>query len=63
MPAETNQAKILARLRREGFTLHRHGGDHDIYWHDDGRIVIVPRHRTLSRGVARSIAKAAGWQD
>jgi hypothetical protein len=22
----------------------------------------VPRHRTLSPGVARAIAKAAGWQ-
>jgi len=40
----------------------RHGGDHDVYKHParPGRIV-VPRHRTLSLGVARVIAKVAGW--
>jgi hypothetical protein len=40
----------------------RHGGDHDVYKHPlkPGRIVL-PRHRTLSRGVARAVAKAAGW--
>jgi predicted RNase H-like HicB family nuclease len=39
-------------------------GDHDVYKHPTrpGRI-IVPRHHTLSSGVARAIAKAAGWQD
>jgi predicted RNA binding protein YcfA (HicA-like mRNA interferase family) len=37
---------------------------HDVYKHPAraGRI-IVPRHRTLSLGVARAIAKAAGWKD
>jgi hypothetical protein len=25
------------------------------------RAIVVPRHRTLSLGVARAIAKAAGW--
>jgi HicA toxin of bacterial toxin-antitoxin, len=38
--------------------------DHDVYKHPKrhGRI-IVPRHRTLSPGVARVIAKQAGWLD
>jgi hypothetical protein len=27
-----------------------------------GRAIVVPRHRTLSTGVARAIAKAAGWE-
>jgi len=37
------------------------GGDHDVYKHPSkaGRI-IVARHRDLSVGVARAIAKAAG---
>ena len=58
---ETNTRKILARLEREGWVI-RAGGSHDIYKHPDkpGRI-IVPRHREQSIGVARSIAKVAGW--
>jgi predicted RNA binding protein YcfA (HicA-like mRNA interferase family) len=60
---ETNRSKVAARLQREGWEC-RHGGDHDVYKHParPGRIV-VPRHRTLSPGVARAIAKAAGWKD
>ena len=60
---ETNRAKVAARLQKEGWQ-PRHGGSHDIYKHamKAGRI-IVPRHRTLSPGVARSIAKVAGWAD
>jgi predicted RNA binding protein YcfA (HicA-like mRNA interferase family) len=59
---ETNRDKVVARLVRDGW-VSRHGGDHDVYKHPAklGRI-IVPRHRTLSPGVARAIAKAAGWQ-
>jgi predicted RNA binding protein YcfA (HicA-like mRNA interferase family) len=60
---ETNRNEVIARLRREGWEC-RHGGDHDVWKHagKHGRI-IVPRHRELSPGVARSIAKAAGWLD
>jgi predicted RNA binding protein YcfA (HicA-like mRNA interferase family) len=59
---ETDHTRIVARLRREGW-VERHGGDHDVFKHPQkpGRIV-VPRHRTLSVGVARVIAKQAGWQ-
>jgi len=58
---ETNRNKVVARLERDGWVGH-HGGDHDVYKHPtrSGRIV-VPRHRTLSPGVARVIAKVAGW--
>jgi len=60
---ETNTSKVVARLRRDGWQGHP-GGRHDVYKHPDrkGRI-IVPRHRTLSPGVAREIAKVAGWKD
>jgi len=52
----------VARLRRDGW-MERHGGDHDVFKHPNrpGRI-IVPRHRTLSPGVARAISREAGWQ-
>lgn len=58
---ETNTRKIISRLERDGW-LKRDSGGHDIYKHSSrsGRI-IVPRHREQSMGVARSIAKLAGW--
>ena len=42
----------------------RDGGDHDVYKHPSkrGRIVVT-RHRSLSIGVARVIAKTAVWGD
>jgi predicted RNA binding protein YcfA (HicA-like mRNA interferase family) len=58
---ETNTRKIIARLERDGW-INKGGGSHDIFKHPTkiGRIV-VPRHRAQSPGVARSIAKLAGW--
>jgi predicted RNA binding protein YcfA (HicA-like mRNA interferase family) len=58
---EVNTRKITARLQRDGWINHG-GGSHDIYKHPKkpGRIA-VPRHHELSPGVARSIAKSAGW--
>jgi hypothetical protein len=58
---ETNRHKIVARLVAEGWT-NQGGGSHDKFTRP-GRPypVIVPRHRVLSLGVARSIAQAAGW--
>jgi predicted RNA binding protein YcfA (HicA-like mRNA interferase family) len=59
--AETNWTKVVARLLREGWELSRHGGAHDVFRHPLKGVVVVPRHRVLSPGVGRSIAKAAGW--
>jgi mRNA interferase HicA len=58
---DTNRTTVVARLKREGWVVRR-GGDHDVFKHParPGRIV-VPRHRSLSIGVARAIAKSAGW--
>ncbi|MCF1485565.1 MULTISPECIES: type II toxin-antitoxin system HicA family toxin [Rhizobium/Agrobacterium group] len=60
---ETSTAKIVKRLLQDGWSLDRHGSAHDIYRHPDKGFVQVPRHRELSPGVARSIAKKAGWAD
>jgi predicted RNA binding protein YcfA (HicA-like mRNA interferase family) len=62
-PIEVGRTKVVARLAREGWQ-NRSTGGHDVYKHPQrpGRI-IVPRHRTLSIGVARTIAKVAGWTD
>lgn len=58
---ETNRTKIVKRLTEEGWTLARHGAEHDVYRHPEKGVTSVPRHRTLSPGVARNIAKTAGW--
>ena len=59
---ELNRGKVVARLSREGWVV-RHGNAHDVLTHPDrpGRIITLPRHRTLSPGVARNTAKTAGW--
>jgi predicted RNA binding protein YcfA (HicA-like mRNA interferase family) len=61
---ETNRRKIIMRLERDGWTLRR-GGRHDVYQHPSfpDRAIVVPRHTTLSPGVARKIARDAGWRD
>jgi hypothetical protein len=62
MPApETNTRKIIARS--SGGLGYIGAGRHDKFKHDarPGVITVVPRHRTLSAGVAQSIAKLAGW--
>ena len=58
---ETSTAKIIKRLKQDGWWLERNGKEHDIYRHSEKGEVQVPRHRNLSAGVARSIAKKAGW--
>ncbi|HEY2885319.1 MAG TPA: type II toxin-antitoxin system HicA family toxin [Rhizomicrobium sp.] len=60
---ETDRNRVAARLMREGWIV-RHGGAHDVFKHParHGRIVL-PRHRTLSPGVARTVAKQAGWKE
>jgi predicted RNA binding protein YcfA (HicA-like mRNA interferase family) len=62
-PLELNRQKVAAPLEREGWNV-RHGRAHDIYEHPErpGRAIVVPRHRTLTPGVARSIAKIAEWR-
>ncbi len=62
MGNEANTRKIIARLEREGWR-NIGGGRHDKFEHPKWPelLVIVPRHREVSFGVARDIAKKAGW--
>ncbi|RUX26258.1 type II toxin-antitoxin system HicA family toxin [Mesorhizobium sp. M7A.F.Ca.US.011.01.1.1] len=52
----------IIRLLRDGWESVG-GGKHDKYEHPDRPevMIIVPRHREQSPGVARSIARLAGW--
>ena len=54
--------EVIKKLRRlVGFTLLRHGGNHDIWRTDDGRKVPFPRHsRDLKIGTLKSIIREAG---
>jgi len=59
---ETNTRRIVARLASEGWT-NVGGGKHDKFVRE-GRpdvIIVVPRHKEQSTGVAREIARLAGW--
>lgn len=60
MQFETNTKKIKARLEREGWVLVG-GARHDKYRRGEELPIIVPRHREVTPGVAKVIAKAAGW--
>ena len=61
---ETRTSKIKRRLEKHGWHLARHGSSHDIYKHQRILgIITLPRHRTVSPGVARSIARKAQWPD
>jgi predicted RNA binding protein YcfA (HicA-like mRNA interferase family) len=59
---ETKTRKIIARLEKEVWLIE-HGKEHDIFRHPNfpQLRIVVPRHRELSPGVARDIAKKAGW--
>ena len=60
---ETNTRKIRQQLERDGWYLARRGSNHDLYWHATiTEQIQLPRHRLVSPGVARSIAKIAGWE-
>ena len=62
--AERPTSKIKRRLEKGGRYLARHGSSHHIYRHQHIRGTIpLPRHRTVSSGVARSIANKAQWPD
>jgi len=61
---ETSTAKIRKRLEQEGWRLARNGANHDICRHDEkGLFATIPRHKAVSPGVARQIAKVAGWDE
>lgn len=57
----TNRRQIVKLLEAQGWTSVG-GGEHENFEKPGHRQVQVPRHRELSLGVARTIAKEAGWK-
>ena len=60
--SETNTRKIVTRLEADGW-VSVGGTKHAKSEHPakPGVTIMVPRHRQVKPGTARSIAKAAGW--
>jgi hypothetical protein len=60
-PQERDRATILGHIKRDGWTQQKSGsgGDHDKFKHEltPESHISLPRHRTLSPGVARTIVK------
>jgi predicted RNA binding protein YcfA (HicA-like mRNA interferase family) len=58
---ELSRAKVVRRLMAEGW-INEGGGKHDLFRHPGrGVVFAIPRHRLLSPGVARALARVAGW--
>jgi hypothetical protein len=56
------RARSSIKRYRCGESRFRAGGTkHDKYRKDGYPAIMVPRHRNVTPGVAKSIAKAAGW--
>lgn len=55
-----NREKLLQMIRKLGWKLERHGGNHDIYSHPKKTFTLkIPRHRVINSNTARSILKDA----
>lgn len=50
---------LIDLLERNGWTLKRHGSNHDVYY-KDGERETVPRHRETDEMLARAIIKRRG---
>ena len=59
---ETSRKAITRQLLGDGWTSEG-GAKHEKFAHPakPGLKIMVPRHKALSPGVARNIARAAGW--
>ncbi|MEC3980166.1 type II toxin-antitoxin system HicA family toxin [Amycolatopsis sp. H20-H5] len=53
--------KVIRALESVGFVYIRTKGSHAVYRHADGRVVVIPQHRTLKRGTLASILRQAGF--
>lgn len=55
--------EVIRILKQDGWYLHRHGANHDVYKHPTkGNSLIIPRHgaKELKKGTEKSILKSAG---
>lgn len=60
LPSDIKGADAVKALRRLGFTSDHQTGSHHIMRAADGRIVVVPMHRTIKQGTLRALIRQAG---
>ena len=62
-PMLTDSRSILARLQREGWSVVRTRGSHQILRHPTLRTTVVVPHpkKDIPLGTVRAIYRAAGW--
>ena len=56
------QRDLVKRLTDNGFTLKRHGGNHDVYQKFGKPSITVPRHTDIKENLATQILKDAGLE-
>lgn len=58
--------ELIAALVRDGFTWDRGSGSHQIYYHSDGRRVVVTFHgrgSTFTRKTLKAMIESARWTE
>jgi predicted RNA binding protein YcfA (HicA-like mRNA interferase family) len=60
---EFNSRKLMRRLEKDGWRVHRVEGDHHIFKHPqkNGRVVLAHPKKDLPLGTVKQIYKTAGW--
>lgn len=53
------QRELIKRLEAAGFTLERHGGNHDVYARGEDKEQI-PRHKEINEMLAKAIIRKWG---
>lgn len=63
MNIETCVKKIRRRLESEGWKI-KSANSHQKWQHPDKPVMImIPNHQTLSIGLAKKVARRAGWEN
>lgn len=50
---------LIKKLERAGFTIYRHGANHDIYKRGNDE-EIIPRHKEINENLAKAILRKWG---
>lgn len=58
---ERNSRRIVARLRKEGWTFVSASGSHHKFRKGSSTIIVPHPRKDIANGTAREIARMAGW--